>query len=87
MKINREEFNRLPQLDRIEFRQIYERIFENTNWFALMAFLLVITDHTILGWIFLAIAIIFFFKAKKKTNLLEKSYFTTQVKRNVRRDN
>lgn len=88
MKITKEDFNKLEILDRIEFRQKFSLIRELYLAFTWMAFLLIITNHSILGWIFLFIAVILLIKSKKKVNKLEEEYFNIQkVKRNERGKN
>ena len=84
MKITKEKFNELSQLDRIEFRQKYNLIREPTNYMFIVTFIFMAT-----GW-FLAsmlgiIGTIYHWKLFIKRNKkLEEEYFTTQVKRNER---
>ena len=86
MKITKEQFNELNQLDRIEFRQKVELIEEFPEKISWIALLLVITGHQFLGIIFLIATLWTLRKRNKKLRLLEQDYFNIQkVKRYERR--
>ena len=85
MKITKEQFNELNQLNRIEFRQRYNLIYERTGTLLLVSLIFFFGNFFIGALIFLVWTFISSKKAKKLVNKLEEEYFTTQVKRNERR--
>ena len=85
MKITEEQFNELNQLNRIEFRQRYNLIYEGIGTLLLVSLIFFLGNYFIGALIFLVWGLISSKKAKKLVNKLEEEYFTTQVKRNERR--
>jgi len=85
MKITKEQFNELNQLNRIEFRQRYNLIYEGIGTLLLVSLIFFFGNFFIGALIFLVWTFISSKKAKKLVNKLEEEYFTTQVKRNERR--
>ena len=89
MKIDKEEFNKLNQLDRIEFRQRLEYINDNTlimgglilsGLFGIKYFLSSFIFFLILGGLIMIIVIKMMFQSTKKTKELKKEYFEAKVK-------
>jgi len=84
MKITKEKFNELSQLDRIEFRQKFNRFSMPTIYMFIITFIFMATEHIFVSMLGI-IGIIYHWKLFIKRNKeLEEEYFTTQVKRNER---
>jgi len=84
MKITQEQFDELPQLDRIEFRQKLNNLYLSTGICWIVSFI-------VLGYSFLMALIMFgytFWRSfkydKDYVNKLEEQYFNSQVKRKIR---
>jgi len=92
MKIEQEDFNKLKQLDRIEFRQIYNeiRLSHPISELIIICFLLFIISKLIsygsililMYWILLFISLKELYKFKKELKKLEEKYFKIEVNKN-----
>ena len=86
MKITKEEFNKLNQLDRIEFRQKLQLI--TNRWYSDFPFILLFLLVSLFHWVYIIFVIFVFLygitKYFKSIGQLAEEYFTTQVKRSER---
>ena len=92
MKIDKEKFNKLKQLDRIEYRQKYSFIESGVSSSLIISFILIcfsllfiILNSLVIGIIFLIFAVLLNFKtkriAKESEEKLEQEYFIAEVKK------
>jgi len=84
MKITQEQFDELPQLDRIEFRQVlfFRELITMGCW--IITYVLLIYNH-FLALIFLIYSLWRSFKSDKDyINKLEEKYFNIKVERKIR---
>jgi len=84
MKINQEQFDELPQLDRIEFRQL---LFQRTNatlflWIA--NYVLILIDLFLATFLVIFALYRTFISDRKYLSKLEEQYFNILVKRKIR---
>ena len=88
MEITKEDFNKLNQLDRIEFRQRFQFIEHKINILLLCSLIFIVTGWIFLGTIFFLVFLFRIKKSGKQLRELENEYFNIQkVKRNERGNN
>lgn len=83
MKITKEDFDSLPQLDRIEFRQLLNSSSKSVFEAILIAYLLAILNFYFLATLVIILSFYLLINYGKLKEKLENKYFT-KVKRNER---
>lgn len=84
MEIKQEEFNKLSQLDRIEFRQKIDRSVRGIFGIFGLGIIATLIGQVFYSFIFLVIGFYFLGKSFKTSKEIVEEYFNVQVKRNER---
>jgi len=84
MKITKELFNRLPQLDRIEYSQTIEAITRPTTYMFIVVIILLAGRFILASFIGIIGLIYHYLLFKERERRLNEKYFNIQVKRNER---